>query len=108
MSSYCILYNVDYAYFIAKLKDLNLQKIRIGTSELKRILLNSDVDPSVKRVLSNFMVHFLQNDFVGYVLQEGRMKMPEKYLRCACKMMYIPQLSRGEFKAMSSLRLGEM
>lgn len=76
MNKYCILYDVNYAEFIIKLKDLNLQKIRIGTSELKKILFNSNVDQSIKRVFSSFMVDFLQGDFLAYILQEGKMIEP--------------------------------
>ena len=106
VNKYCILYDVNYAEFIAALKDLNLQKIRIGTSELKRILFNPSVEPSVQRVFSSFMVDFLQGDFVGYILQEGKMIEPEKYLKCACKMMYIPQLRREDYFAIASLQSG--
>ena len=95
-----------YAEFIVTLKKLNLQKIRIGTSELKRILFNPNVDYSVKRVICSCMVDFLENDFVGYILQEGKMIEPEKYLKCASKMMYIPQLRREDYLAIASLLFG--
>lgn len=67
---------MNYAEFIVTLKGLNLQKIRIGTSELKKILFNTNVDQSVRRVFSSFMVDFLQRDFLGYILQEGKMIEP--------------------------------
>jgi hypothetical protein len=50
-----------------------------------------------------FSVRFLREEYVQYVLREGRMQEREKYLRCATKMMYIPRLRKEEYHIISCL-----
>jgi hypothetical protein len=70
----------------------------MGTSELNHILHSEQIPLGFRKAFSYFFVRYLRDEYVGYVIQQGRMRDKEKYLQCASKMMYIPQLTRAEYR----------
>jgi hypothetical protein len=69
----------------------------MGTSELSSFLNSNEYKPEIKLLFSYFLVNFLKEDYLAYVILHGKMKDKEKYARCATKMMYIPQLSECDY-----------
>jgi len=70
----------------------------MGTSELNHLLQSSRISLGFRKVFSYFFVRFLRDEYLQYVIHHGRMSDKLKYLRCASKMMYIPRLSRAEYR----------
>ena len=74
----------------------------MGTTELSNFY-HGEVEGGWKQVFGMFCVRFLREEYLQYVLKEGRMQEKEKYLRCATKMMYIPRLRQEEYLIISCL-----
>lgn len=69
----------------------------MGTTELSSFLNSTEYKSEIKLLFSYFIVHYLKEDYLAYVILHGKMREKEKYVRCATKMMYIPQLSECDY-----------
>ena len=101
---YCEKVGVHADLVIDYCKGFDGQEKRIGTSLLHHLFQSEDVDLGLSKVLGLFMVRFLKEEIVEYILFVGRMEHKDKYLDKVSTLIHLPGLSQRDYEIISSFK----